>query len=132
MKHDRESPLRIAIAVVEHADRFLVGQRPASVPLAGLYEFPGGKMQSDETPAEAARRECLEETGLDVEVIEPYLDCVHAYEHGALHLHFFRCRPVNGEQMPLLPFRWIPRNELAQYEFPAGNVKLLSLLTADA
>ena len=54
----------IAIAVVLHNDCVLIGVRPAGATLAGLWEFPGGKIEAGETPNEAAERECLEETGL--------------------------------------------------------------------
>ena len=65
-------PICVAIAVVQHEGRFLVGTRPAGVPLAGLAEFPGGKVHAGEMPADAAARECLEESGLTVCVGEEY------------------------------------------------------------
>ncbi|MDP6469251.1 MAG: NUDIX domain-containing protein, partial [Pirellulaceae bacterium] len=63
-----DEPTLIAIAVVEHNGRFLVGMRPVETVLAGFSEFPGGKVEPNEVPAQAAVRECLEETGLEVEV----------------------------------------------------------------
>jgi mutator protein MutT len=57
-------PIAVAIAVLEHNGKFLVGVRPPGVPLAGLAEFPGGKIDLGETPEAAAIRECREETGL--------------------------------------------------------------------
>ena len=51
------SPTAIAVAVVEHDDRFLVGQRPAGKPLAGYWEFPGGRVEEGESPQQAAIRE---------------------------------------------------------------------------
>src|SRR5437764_2006476 len=59
-------PTPIAVAVVEKDGHFLVGQRPEGVSLAGLWEFPGGKIEPGESPEAAAVRECLEETGVDV------------------------------------------------------------------
>src|SRR5688572_15023076 len=118
----------IAIAVVEQNGRFLIGQRPEGVPLAGLWEFPGGKVESDELPEAAARRECREEAGLEVEVTSEYPPHVQDYSHGRVELRFFACRPVNAEQAPHAPFHWIPRAELARYEFPEGNRRLLEVL----
>ena len=63
-----DSRTLIAIAIVEYDGLFLVGQRPPDVPLAGLWEFPGGKVQAGETPEAAAARECFEETGLTAQV----------------------------------------------------------------
>ena len=119
----------IAIAVVEHQEKFLIGRRPEGVPLAGLWEFPGGKVESGETAEEAARRECFEEAGLDVEVLSEYPPHVQDYDHGRVELRFFACRPVKSEQTPNAPFQWVPRAELSNYEFPEGNRQLLELLS---
>ena len=118
----------IAIAVVEHEGRFLIGQRPAGIPLAGLWEFPGGKIEPGETPTQAAVRECLEETSLRVEPLGDYPVHEHEYSHGRVELHFIACRAL--ETVPLLrdTYRWVPRQELKDYEFPAGNQALLEML----
>ncbi len=123
-------PVQIAIAVVSWNDQFLIGQRGEGRELAGYWEFPGGKMHADETPAAAAERECLEETGLCVTAIDTYLDQVHEYDYGQLHLHFIRCQvePSSANHPPLAPFRWVPRAELGNYEFPAGNQRVLELV----
>ena len=60
-----DRPIEVAIAVVEHRDRLLIGQRPTGVALAGYWEVPGGKLEPDESPADAAIRECREEYGFD-------------------------------------------------------------------
>ncbi|HEV3003458.1 MAG TPA: (deoxy)nucleoside triphosphate pyrophosphohydrolase [Pirellulales bacterium] len=119
---------RIAVAVVEHDGRFLIGQRPSGVALAGLWEFPGGKVEPGETAALAAGRECLEETGLAIEVGEPYPAVVHQYEHGKVALEFFACRAVDPSQSPQPPFRWVGLCELAVCPFPAANAGLIELL----
>ena len=123
-------PTPIAIAVVEHDGRFLIGQRPAGVPLAGLWEFPGGKIQPGETPEVAAVRECLEETGLSVEPLFRYPSHIHAYEHDSVELHFIACRPLTEQSAKLTSqFRWVNREDLLKFDFPEGNRGLLSLLT---
>ena len=121
-------PTPIAIAVVEHAGRVLIGQRPAGVALAGLWEFPGGKVEPGETPAQAARRECREETGLDVEIGDAYPAVVHQYDYDRVQLHFFAARVLDPTAPPLPPFRWVARAELADYEFPAANTALVRYL----
>ena len=65
-------PVSIAVAVVQHAGTVLIGRRAPEAPLGGLWEFPGGKVGPDETPGEAAARECREETGLAVRIGRPY------------------------------------------------------------
>lgn len=83
---------RIAVAVVEHQGQFLVGIRPEGAKLAGMWEFPGGKVEAGESLAAAAERECAEETGLSVQVVELLLDQRFTYPHGVVHLFFFACR----------------------------------------
>jgi len=124
-----EQSVLIAIAVVEDNGNFLIGQRPNGVPLAGLWEFPGGKVEANESAENAARRECLEETSVEIEVVGEYPTRVQEYAHGRVELRFFACRPTNEAQLPCLPFCWVPRNELSRYEFPEGNRELLKILT---
>ena len=117
----------IAIAVVEDNDCFLVGKRPNGVPLAGLWEFPGGKVHEGETTEHAAARECREETGQLIRVMGKLTDLRHDYEYGALHLYFFDCRLERRSELLGL-FRWVSRAELAQLEFPPANRRVLGLL----
>jgi mutator protein MutT len=125
----RQDVTLIAVAVVEHRDRFLVGRRPEGAPLGGYAEFPGGKVLPGETPEAAAARECLEETGLPCTVGEPYPEVVHHYAHDRLRLCFFACAPVDPSAEPKPPFRWVERAELASLKFPEANGALIELLT---
>lgn len=123
----------IAIAVVEHDGCFLIGQRPPGAALAGLWEFPGGKVEPGESAAAAAVRECREEAGLAVHVLAECLVHQEQYAHGGVELHFLTCRlaeEVSGD--PALPFRWVRREELSNYEFPTGNRPLLAMLCGRA
>ena len=125
-----ESPTPIAIAVVEYRRKFLIGLRPDGVPLAGYWEFPGGKIKPGETPEQAAARECIEETGLAVHVGAPYPKVVHQYEHSRVAMHFFACEAVNPEQPLPARFRWAPLEQLSEYRFPPANVELIARLSA--
>jgi 8-oxo-dGTP diphosphatase len=115
----------IAIAVVEQDDRFLIGRRPAGVALAGLWEFPGGKVEPGESPEAAAIRETLEEAGVQIVIEGEYPEVVHQYDHGKLRLHFFRCRLAQVAQQPSERFVWVSRSALGQYQFPAANARLI-------
>lgn len=125
-------PKLIAVAVVRHGDKFLVGPRPAGVPLAGFWEFPGGKVEPFESPADAAVRECREETGLNVRVVAEYPPADFDYSHGSLHLRFFDCVIAQECDSPSLPFVWVERQRLAQLAFPPANAPLLSWLEANS
>ncbi|HWB12236.1 MAG TPA: (deoxy)nucleoside triphosphate pyrophosphohydrolase [Pirellulales bacterium] len=120
----------IAVAVVEREGCYLVGRRPDGVPLAGLWEFPGGKVEPGETPEDAAARECREEAGLEVEVGAPYATVDHQYNHGRLLLHFFACRPLDPAAAPKPRFCWIPAARLAELPFPEANASLIKELVA--
>lgn len=129
----------IAIAVVQVGDRILVGQRPVGVPLAGRYEFPGGKVEPGETSQQAALRECWEETGLGVQAVRLLCQTRQAYEHGLLQLDFWLCKladelptvPTDSEPVVTAPFGWVERAALATLEFPAGNAEVLALLAKE-
>lgn len=120
----------IAVAVVEHEGRYLIGLRARGVPLAGCWEFPGGKLMPGETPAAAAVRECLEETGLVVRVSGEYPSTDYDYPHARVRLHFFSGQCV-VQQRPLPErFRWVTASELAQFAFPPANAALVARLAA--
>lgn len=122
-------PTPIAIAVVEHEGRFLIGQRPPGAALSGLWEFPGGKIEPGESPEQAAKRECREEAGLDVEPLFRYPEHFQQYAHDEVQLFFIACRPVPYMRSdPVAPYRWVARSELGEHEFPEGNRVLLEIL----
>src|SRR4051794_17849160 len=91
--HD-ERTVRVGLALVRRRGRFLVRRRPAGTPLAGCWEFPGGKCEPGESPESAARRECLEETGLEVRIGPLRETICHTYPHGRVELWFFDAEPA--------------------------------------
>ena len=120
--------VEIGIAVVERAGQYLVGRRPESISFAGYWEFPGGKCKANETPADAARRECLEETGLAVEMGPLLAEVEHSYPHGPVRLWFFAAR-VQATESPLPErFRWTDRAALGSMSFPAANAAVVEKL----
>ena len=126
LSHERPTP--IAIAVVERDDRFLVGRRADGAVLGGMSEFPGGKMLAGETPAEAAARECLEETGISISVEGLLARIVHRYDHGTVDLHFLKSAPRQDHPTPRVPYRWVARAELGELDFPEANGPVIKLL----
>ncbi len=122
--------VRVGIAVVEHSDRYLVGVRGPSGPLAGYDEFPGGKCLANETPVACAVRECMEETGILVSVLQPLYHRRFDYTHATVDLSFYLCALENsdGELTPTDPFRWVDLRELCSLRFPDANQEVVSLL----
>jgi 8-oxo-dGTP diphosphatase len=125
--------IRVAIAVVESADRFLVGVRETGVALSGFHEFPGGKLEPDETPEQAAVRECREEAGLVV-IPTLRLEVVrHDYAHGRVELTFVHCRPATEIPLPDAGrFEWVERNRLSSLRFPDANRTIVETLSGRA
>lgn len=119
----------VVAAVVEQNGAYLVTRRLEGTHLAGLWEFPGGKIASGETHAAALARELREELDVDVDVGELVYEIEHAYDDRSIALHFYRCvlrgtpRPLLGQQM-----RWVPRAELGALDFPPADAELIRLL----
>lgn len=119
----------VVAAVIEDNDRFLVTRRQAGVHLAGLWEFPGGKIDSGETHAAALQREIREELDAGLEVGELVFHVTHEYPERTISLFFYRCRLV-GQPRPMLgqEMRWVARAELATLGFPPADEELLERL----
>jgi 8-oxo-dGTP diphosphatase len=123
----------VVAAVIEDAGRFLVTRRQSGVHLAGLWEFPGGKIDPAETHDAALRREIAEELGAEVDVGELILSTTHAYPEKTVTLFFYRCSLV-GSPRPLLgqEMRWMRRDEMMALGFPAADEELIRILTQTA
>ena len=119
----------VVAAVIEQRGAFLVTQRQQGVHLAGLWEFPGGKVDAGETPADALRREIREELDAEVAVGELLLETTHAYADRTVTLCFYRCS-LHGEPKPALGqmMRWVAGQELPSLEFPPADHELIRLL----
>ncbi len=120
----------IAVAVVFRGDDLLIDQRPETSMLGGLWEFPGGKIEANETAAECVVREVKEEIGIDVEVESELATIDHAYSHFTITLIAYICRYIQGEAQPLQcsDVRWIKPSDLKDYAFPMANQKLFPFL----
>jgi len=119
----------VVAAVVEENGAFLVTRRPAGVHLAGLWEFPGGKIDPAESHVDALRREMREELDTDVEVLDLVFETTHAYPERTVALYFYRCvlkerpRPLIGQEM-----QWIARANLSTLGFPPADEELIRTL----
>ncbi|MBM3817652.1 MAG: (deoxy)nucleoside triphosphate pyrophosphohydrolase [Acidimicrobiia bacterium] len=120
----------VVAAVIEQAGRFLLTRRQPGVHLAGMWEFPGGKIGPDEAHDAALKREIREELDAGVDVGELVFHTEHAYDDRTIALYFYRCRLI-GMPRPLLgqEMRWVPRGELTALGLPPADKELIELLT---
>ncbi len=119
----------VVAAVIEQGGSFLVTRRLEGTHLAGMWEFPGGKIASGETHAQALIREIREELAADVDVGPLVFETEHAYTDRSISLYFYWCS-LQGEPKPLLgqQMKWVPRAELDALEFPPADADLIRLL----
>jgi A/G-specific adenine glycosylase len=122
---------RVSVAVIRLGSRFLIQKRPASGHLPGLWEFPGGKGRPGEPPEETLIRECREELGVEVDILEKIAVIRHAYTHFKIILHVYLCELAtqDAEILPGMERRWISAGEIHRYPFPAANHKFLPKLS---
>ena len=122
----------VVAAVIEDNRRFFLTRRQAGVHLAGMWEFPGGKIDADESHGPALKREIREELGVEVDVGDLVYETTHAYPDRTLTLYFYRCNLI-GRPQPRLgqEMRWVPRAELRSLSFPTADAELIDLLTAE-
>ena len=123
-----------ACALIDADGRVLIAQRPAGKPMAGLWEFPGGKVDPGERPEDALIRELKEELGITVNeaCLAPLTFASHTYEDFHLLMPLYVCRRWEG----LMSSRegqmlaWVRPNRLRDYPMPPADVPLISHLTA--
>ena len=124
--------IEVSAALIFRDGKLLITQRHADAHLGGLWEFPGGKREPNETFEQCLARELREELGIEVKVGELFEEISHAYLEKTVRLKFFVCGLQRGEPQSLgcAAFKWIEKTELADFEFPAADARLLDQLRA--
>jgi len=122
--------IEAVVAVLERDGRYLVQQRAEKGLLAGLWEFPGGKVEPGEGLKAALRREIREELGVAIESIRRLTTVRHAYTRFEVTLHAFACRIRGTGPRPGPRRRWASLGALRSYPLPSGSVKIVEFLAA--
>ena len=121
-----------AVALVDTHNRVLIAQRPNGKSMAGLWEFPGGKVEAGETPEAALQRELKEELGIEVclECLAPFNFASHAYEKFHLLMPLYLCRSWEGEISPRegQKIKWVRALDLSSYPMPPADLPLIPWL----
>ena len=122
--------VEVSAALIFRDGKLLITQRHADAHLGGLWEFPGGKREPNETFEQCLVREIREELGLEISVGELFEEVVHAYPEKTVRLKFFICKILSGEPQPLdcAAVKWVTKAELATVDFPAADARLLKKL----
>lgn len=124
--------LVVAVALIDDQRRVLLARRPEGKKMAGLWEFPGGKVEDNETPEQALVRELREELGILITVddLEPLAFASHTYDDFHLLMPLFDCirwsgEPVGHEGQTLA---WVNANDLDKYPMPPADIPLIEPL----
>jgi 8-oxo-dGTP diphosphatase len=121
-----------AVALIDQDGRILIARRPDGKSMAGLWEFPGGKVELGETPEQALVRELSEELGIKTwnSCLAPMTFASHAYKDFHLLMPLFVCRKWEGIVIPKeeQELKWVYSNELKNYPMPPADKPLIPIL----
>lgn len=121
-----------AVALIDQDGRILLAQRPEGKSLAGLWEFPGGKVEPEESPERALIRELDEELGIDTweSCLAPLTFASHAYDDFHLLMPLFACRKWQGTPQPKegQVLKWVHARDLRDYPMPPADIPLIPIL----
>lgn len=124
--------LVVAVAMIDADGRILLAQRPPGKKLAGLWEFPGGKVNDGETPEAALVRELKEELGVDTAAscLAPFTFASHSYDEFHLLMPLYVCRVWEGDPAPQegQQLAWVRPAKMAEYPMPPADVPLVAML----
>src|SRR4051812_48924584 len=121
--------IRVVAAVIEREARYLITQRNAGAVLPLLWEFPGGRVEADETDEAALHREVKGRIGVDVVVGEKIGEHPHEYAHYDVHMMMFKCTLMDEDAEPypatVNDLRWVTSREFLDYDFPPADEKTM-------
>ncbi|USL27995.1 8-oxo-dGTP diphosphatase MutT [Priestia megaterium] len=124
---------KVVAAIIKDKNQLLIAKRNLKDPLAGKWEFPGGKMEPGETPEECLVREIKEELRIEIEIGDFYDDNVYGSKDQAIHLMFYWAQVMNGEITPVVhdEIKWIAVNELLRFDFAPADIPIVKRLERD-
>lgn len=125
--------MKVAVAIItDEQSRILVTQRPFHIPHGGFWEFPGGKLEANETAEHALIREIREEVGLEIHRFQWLGEITHQYPDKSVHLIIFQVTQFSGKASCLegqLNMKWIEKDKLKPEDFPEANQGIFDLIS---
>lgn len=108
----------VTAAILKHNGKILIAKRAANDKLANMWEFPGGKVEPNESPEESLKRE-MEEFGITVSIGEYIGESIYKYDHGAIRLLAFKVAWYHGDLAPMVhdDVQWVDVDQLSRYDF---------------
>lgn len=124
----------VTAAIIRRSGRVLIAQRPLGGRLGGLWEFPGGKVESGETLAQCLRREIKEELAVRIKVGRLVTSIDHAYTHFKITLHAFECELLSGtpQTLGVAAVKWVRLKELERFAFAKTDLRIIAELKRSA
>jgi 8-oxo-dGTP diphosphatase len=122
--------VKVTAAIIVENAKILIAKRKPTIKLANLWEFPGGKIESGETPEQCLQRELYEEFEIDVEVGEHLGTITHKYDFGAIELMAFKTRVISGEFIlnDHVRVAWVAAKDLGGYEFAPADLPFVDMI----
>jgi A/G-specific adenine glycosylase len=120
--------IQAVIGIVEKNGKFLIQKRSSTGLLAGLWEFPGGKIEKGETPKQALQRELKEELGAEIRDVKRITKVQHSYTQFQVTLHAFVCALKTNPQLNKTKHKWVSLRGMRQFPFPSGSAKVIKFL----
>ncbi len=125
--------IAVTAAVIRQGDKILITRRPEGTHLEGLWEFPGGKKEPEETLEQCIEREIKEELGVEIRPEKFLLTVNHEYSSKIVDLHIFECSLIKGSPVPMegQSMKWVFPEELSSYKFPPPDIEVIRLIQKD-
>ena len=122
---------QIGVAVITNTEgKILIDRRKADGEMGGLWEFPGGKIESGETIEECIKREIKEELSIEISVGDRLTTIIHDYQSFKVTLYVHLCQYISGDPQPIEceEIHWVDTSIMDRYQFPQANAQIISLL----
>lgn len=126
-------PLLVTAAVIRNQDKILITKRPEGSVYAGLWEFPGGKLEAGESPEQCLLRELSEELGVEAVVIDVFDVVFHRYDWGEVLLLVYNCglRSQSISDLGIAEHRWVTAGDLSEFNLLPADTPIIEKLQED-
>ena len=125
--------IKVTGAIIQNDNNFLIGRRGKDEKSAGMWEFPGGKLEEGESPKECIKRELKEELNIDAEIGELFSSYTYNYPHVSYELYFFKVNSFFGEPVKSVhdKLKWEKLKNFHKYDFLPGDGPLIDKLISE-